>query len=548
MAALSTKKSRTFLSLKKKVEVIRTAEKDHSLTLRSLGEIFQWGKTQIAKILKKKDSILSLYEANASSSALHMRESFRRSKFDSINEALYQWYLLACSRNIFVGGPILVEKGKEIARRLGVDDFKGSNGWLEKWKKRYNLRQVRVCGESGDVSGETVESWKERLPEIVEGFTAEDIWNIDETGCLWQALPDKGFCTKGQACKGGKKSKLRVTVALIANAAGGTEKPVVIYRSEKPRCFKGIEKSQLPVQYHNQPNSWMTSKILETVLSKLNRKLSAQKRSILLFLDNAGCHPKELMSKFTNIKIVFLPPNTTAKLQPLDLGIIQNFKIHYRSLLLHYVLAKIEESSSAKEIVKSVNVLTAIRWIAQAWDSVKPETIVKCFRKSGMLSEALVAVSRETGDVFDDLDFESDSDAADHALELKEMISQTFPASQFCSADEYVNAEDDLPVCREFDEDWEKQFLGTIAEEFQNETEDAADNMDDDDDEVEEIVSPKIKGFKQAMDSLEDVKVFLQLQGCSEEASTVAGLVDKVAKIKRSRLQQCSIMQFVVEQ
>ena len=51
-------------------------------------------------------------------------------------------------------------------------------------KKRYNVRQTKVSSESGDVSGATVDSWKERLPDILQGYSAEDIWNLDETGCF----------------------------------------------------------------------------------------------------------------------------------------------------------------------------------------------------------------------------------------------------------------------------------------------------------------------------------------------------------------------------
>ena len=35
----------------------------------------------------------------------------------------------------------------------------GRNG-----RNETNVRKVRICIESGDVSGETVKSWKERLP------------------------------------------------------------------------------------------------------------------------------------------------------------------------------------------------------------------------------------------------------------------------------------------------------------------------------------------------------------------------------------------------
>ena len=49
------------------------------------------------------------------------------------------------------------------------------------------------------------------------GYEAKDAWNLDETGCFWRALPQKGFGVKGQECKGGKKAKQRVTIAFIVN-------------------------------------------------------------------------------------------------------------------------------------------------------------------------------------------------------------------------------------------------------------------------------------------------------------------------------------------
>lgn len=70
---------------------------------------------------------------------------------------------------------------KEIAERIGISEFKASNGWLQKSKQRYNIKQVSIYGDSGDVRGDTVTSWKERLPEIVSGYAQRDIWNLDET-------------------------------------------------------------------------------------------------------------------------------------------------------------------------------------------------------------------------------------------------------------------------------------------------------------------------------------------------------------------------------
>ena len=226
----------------------------------------------------------------------------------------------------------------------------------------------------------------------------------------------------------------------------------------------------------------MTRKIFDVVLSSLNRRLVSQKRSILLVLDNAGCHPKD--GEYSNIKLPFLPPNTTAQLQPLDLGIIQNFKIHYKRRLLQYVLARIEESESASEVVKSVNVLTAIRWVAQAWKEVKSETIQKCFRNAGILDNDMeVSQIPDNDDLYEDID---------QAQVLQELILETNLESA-CYMEEYVQSEDSLPICHEYDDEkWDDQFMSRLASESATEepTEPGEDDEDHDVEVTAEIEAP----------------------------------------------------------
>ena len=64
---------------------------------------------------------------------------------------------------------------------------------------------MKINGESGDVRGETVDLWKERIPELLQGYSKENISN--ETVGFWRALPDHVFGKKGSQCKGGKKAK-----------------------------------------------------------------------------------------------------------------------------------------------------------------------------------------------------------------------------------------------------------------------------------------------------------------------------------------------------
>ncbi|GFU30626.1 HTH CENPB-type domain-containing protein [Trichonephila clavipes] len=57
---------------------------------------------------------------------------------------------------------------------------------------------------------------------------------------------------------------------------------------------------------------------------KLDAIVGKQKKKSYSFVDNCPAHPKDIPT--TNIKIVFLPPTATSKLQPLDQGIIKVVK------------------------------------------------------------------------------------------------------------------------------------------------------------------------------------------------------------------------------
>jgi len=96
---------------------------------------------------------------------------------------------------------------------------------------------------------------------------------------------------------------------------------------------------------------------------------------------------------------------------------------------LRYVLSKIDECDSASDVVKSVNILVAIRWVAIAWSQVTAETIMNCFRKAGILDRELDVVS---------LGIEDDSDPffeADERTELEDLIEKTGDGS--CTVDEF---------------------------------------------------------------------------------------------------------------
>ena len=57
-----------------------------------------------------------------------------------------------------------------------------------------------------------------------------------------------GLEREGKKCEGGKRSKQRFTMAFMVSAPGMKEKPIVIWKSEKPRCFRVFDIDALPVK------------------------------------------------------------------------------------------------------------------------------------------------------------------------------------------------------------------------------------------------------------------------------------------------------------
>jgi len=416
----------------------------------------------------------------------------------------------------------------------GIEDFTASNGWLESFKGFYGIRETRIVGEGDDVPVMTVKAWLERLPELTEGYSSSDIINMDEFAVFFKALPDKGLREKGKSSRGGKKSKLRITGAIFVSLDG--EKvcdPIIIGRSAKPRCFKKLKDLQRPhnANYFSNKKAWMNSDLMKTFLTRLDRKFLAENRKVILFMDNATCHPPTLQDGLVNINLKFLPKNTTSKLQPCDAGIIQALKSRYRKLLLRHVIARVSDGKRASEIADSVNILTAIRWLMDAWRSLPSETIVKCFEKCGFKS----SVSVTTSDQIVDEEFEG---------LFKELTGSS------SGINEYIDFDREVQICENsvdtssvsWREDLRRKCIKLETEEVPDAAASASDDDKDDDQVPDE--PPKASDVLQMLDKIQN---FVDYHQCDHLQNTVSELVKSVEKLQISGKKQSDIRLFFTE-
>ncbi|XP_037505595.1 tigger transposable element-derived protein 6-like [Rhipicephalus sanguineus] len=153
----------------------------------------------------------------------------------------------------------------------------------------------------------------------------------------------------------------------------GSEKlPIfVIGKSTSPRCFKG--KRQLPVKYTANRKAWMTREIFAKWLCEWDEKLAKANRKVCLVLDNCTAHHTAAALK--NIELLFLPANCTAKIQPLDQGVIMSLKAGYRKRLIDRLLLNMRMKRDT-----DVDLYAALEMLQAAWMNVTATTIANCFR------------------------------------------------------------------------------------------------------------------------------------------------------------------------
>ena len=103
----------------------------------------------------------------------------------------------------------------------------------------------------------------------------------------------------------------------------------------------------------------------------------------LLLIDNCPTHMDGSSISLKHLQVEFLPPNTTSHIQPCDAGIIQNFKVNYRAILVSKWVKNIDNG----EVIRNINIKEAVEMVADAWGNVRSTTIKNCWQLTKILPE-----------------------------------------------------------------------------------------------------------------------------------------------------------------
>ena len=252
---------------------------------------------------------------------------------------------------------ILTEKGGDALNLTNEHSSYKENylkfgiAWLNKFKQVYGWRRRVVHGEASAADERSVERGKKLLPQILASYDTDDVYNADEAALLYRQTPQKRIVNHISKATNAKKALHRLTVTLCINATGTHSiPPQVIIKSAgrtdgrppRPQSLKDVNLHQLGVIYSWNSNAWMTSELFEQFLRVFKRQVLLKKgrKPVVLLIDGFSGHkpPSDVCVRFDIgegirgfywefVTVIWLPPNTTSQIQPLDAGVMNAFKV-----------------------------------------------------------------------------------------------------------------------------------------------------------------------------------------------------------------------------
>jgi hypothetical protein len=178
-------------------------------------------------------------------------------------------------------------------------------------------------------------------------YTANNIWNVDESGITSVQKPGKIFATKGARQVSKMTSAERgatVTVVCAMSASGQYIPPMMIWpRKRLPDALmRGAPPGAIGTV---SDNGWTDSKLfLKWLQHFIDRTKTSKEDPSILILDGHNSH-KSLeavdLARENGITMITLPPHCTHKMQPLDRTFFKSLKANYNRACDNYMTTNI---------------------------------------------------------------------------------------------------------------------------------------------------------------------------------------------------------------
>ena len=129
-------------TLKDKYEALKKIER--GIPKKDVAAQYKVPRNTLSTWVKNKEKIVKAFEGGNNPST----QKLKSSGHENLDQATYKWFVKMREEGLPISGPVIKEKAAKYAVELGIDDFKASNGWFDRWKGRHEIAFKTVSGEA----------------------------------------------------------------------------------------------------------------------------------------------------------------------------------------------------------------------------------------------------------------------------------------------------------------------------------------------------------------------------------------------------------------
>jgi len=381
---------RKFSTLADKVKICHAHSK--MLNNSAVARTFDLDESVVRRIVKNKDTWVQQVRDGVSIDA----QRSPKPKHPAIDDKLTEFVEILRHSRVPVTLSLMQTRAREVAVEMGIPEFTASRGYIQKYLRRSKVRaSFKLHGKGGNARPDNFE---ERMAEIRS--VAEDY----ESGLFYRMGPSRTYLMQSESRDDTRgtdlqKYKQRLSIVFCVNADGSHKLPMrYIGVPKKPNCFH-VDGTHYH-QYSCQSRGWMNGPGFKKWMEFWYEEVKQQSQGpYLLILDNCGGHESGIDPLRPDVRIEFLPKNSTTCAQPLDAGLISTAKSRYRKRYLtdtvHVVLTWQQEGHGYKDSTgqgkwgiregQLPHVGDAIRMFNEVWEQTSNIEVMKCWLKAECL-------------------------------------------------------------------------------------------------------------------------------------------------------------------
>jgi hypothetical protein len=267
---------------------LSASAKDQMSGIR-LAAQFGLNKSTVSRILKRKEEFKkAYYKDNISGCSKHIN---KKSKFEKLNRLVENWFDMNRDKKIAVTDTHIRDVGKRFAEELGINDFRGSNGWVRSLRNRKEHQSRNMSVEAMELEkmkkdAEAIERMRAVFPNGMKDLSGffRDLSTFLEKG----VGHDMGFPDAVSASiYGGASSDRDSTAAAVAAAEAamnGGMLPASAYGTFDPDSDSSREEDRVSDEFLKKKmidsmRTW-SHELMEAELSRMKKRLKPRSHQL----------------------------------------------------------------------------------------------------------------------------------------------------------------------------------------------------------------------------------------------------------------------------